>query len=78
MPLTESDLGELLSVTAAAQLYGVSRSTLYRMIGDGDLDVVKIGSGAGRLRISKRSLVDLLNRSTVPARANQRRARKSA
>jgi excisionase family DNA binding protein len=74
MPLTESDLGELLTVTAAAEFYGVSRSTLYRMIENGDLDVVRFGEH-GQYKITKRSLLDHLNRSVVPAKANRRRRR---
>lgn len=67
MPITESDLGELLSVTQAAAFYGVSRSTLYRMIADRELDVVRVGHGRGRLRITKRSLLDHMNRHVTKA-----------
>jgi len=73
MPITEHDLDDLLTVDEAAELLQLSRATIYRMISDRELDVVRIGSGRGRARITRRALLDHLNRRVtraVPSRAS--------
>lgn len=75
MPITENDLADLLTPVDAARFLDVSRSTIYRMIENEEIDVVRVGSGRGRLRITKRSLLDNLNRSVTPAKANKSRSR---
>ena len=68
MPITEADLGaNLLSIDQSAEFLGVSRSTITRMIARRELDVIRLGSGRGVPRISKRSLLDHVNRKVVPA-----------
>jgi excisionase family DNA binding protein len=72
MPITEHDLDDLLTVDEAADLLQLSRATIYRMIADRELDVVRIGSGRGRARITRRALLDHLNRRVT--RADVRRS----
>ena len=67
MPITEDDVDELLSKDQAADFLHVSRSTIDRMIRRKELDFTRVGSGEGRIRISKRALLDNLNRRTVRA-----------
>jgi excisionase family DNA binding protein len=68
MPITEADLGaNLLSIDQSAEFLGVSRSTITRMIARRELDVIRLGSGRGVPKISKRSLLDHVNRKVVPA-----------
>lgn len=67
MPITEADLGNLLTVDATAEILGVSRSTVKRMIHRHELDVVRVGSGRGMPRITRRSLLDNLNRRETRA-----------
>jgi excisionase family DNA binding protein len=46
----------LLSVAEAAAVLGVHQATIYRLIGDGSLEGVRIGAGQGghnRLRIAQ-------------------------
>ena len=50
----------LVTVEEAAQLLSVNRSTVYDMLGRGDLPSIKIGR---RRLISRQSLVDFINRS---------------
>jgi excisionase family DNA binding protein len=71
MPITEDDLDELMSVPAAAEFLRVSTATINRMIANRDVEVTRIGSGRGRVRITKRALLDHANRNTV--RANRTR-----
>jgi excisionase family DNA binding protein len=80
MPITEADLGNnLLTIDQSAEFLGVSRSTVTRMIANRELDVVRIGSGRGMPRITKRSLLDHVNRKVIPAnRPRASRVRKTA
>lgn len=77
MPITEADLDDLLTIEQAAKFYRCSRATINRMIAGRELDVVRIGSGRGRPRITKRSLLDHLNRNVTVA-AKEKRAPRSA
>ncbi len=72
MPITEDDLGSLLSPQAAADFLGVTRSTIYRMISAGEIDVTHMGSGRGRVKITKRAILDHLNRKTTRATSTPR------
>lgn len=76
MPITEHDLDDLLTVDEAADLLQLSRATIYRMIADRELDVVRIGSGRGRVRITRRALLDHLNRRVT--RADVRRSSRAS
>lgn len=49
----------LLTVCQAAELLCVSRSTAYRLLRDGDLEVVRIGRAA---RVPRTSVIDLVDR----------------
>jgi excisionase family DNA binding protein len=56
----EGTMGRLLlTVTEAACSLGVSRSTVYELIGQGDLEVVHLGRAA---RVPSESVVDLVER----------------
>ena len=67
MPITEQDLDQLLTVREAASVMHVSPMTLYRLIDARALDVVRVGSGRGRLHVTRRAILDLYNRRTVRA-----------
>ena len=67
MPLTEDDLDELLTRPQAAEYLRISVATLDRMIANREVDVTRIGSGRGRVRISRRALLDHANRNTIRA-----------
>lgn len=67
MPITEEDLDDLLTPAAVAEALHVTRSTIYRMIDAREFEVVRVGSGRGRLRITRRALLDHLNRKTTKA-----------
>lgn len=63
MPITEDDLDDLLTPAEVAARLHVARSTVYRMIELRQIDTVRIGSGRGRRRITRRALLDYVNRS---------------
>lgn len=65
LTLTVSQL-ELLSLSSAQAELGVSRSTIYRLIDDGELDRVHIRSG---MRITRHSLDRYLTHQIEFARA---------
>jgi excisionase family DNA binding protein len=71
MPITEQDLDQLLSVDEAAHVLNRSPKTVYRMIADRSIDVVYVGAGRGRPHVTRRAILDYLNRRTV--RASRRR-----
>jgi len=74
MPFTEADLDDLMSVDEAATFLHVHRSTINRMIARREVDVVRIGSGRGRVRLTKRALLDHLNRNLTKAEKPKRSA----
>jgi excisionase family DNA binding protein len=74
MPITEADLPDLLTRIQAAELLGVSRATVDRMISARRIDVVRIGNGRGQVRIPKRALLDHINRNVVKAERQARSA----
>lgn len=61
----------LLTKPEACLWLSVSRATLDRLIAAGDLDVVRVGTGRGRVRITQRALDDYTYRRTTRAVANQ-------
>jgi excisionase family DNA binding protein len=68
-PITEGDLEALLTKDEAAAVLNVSRSTIDRMIRAQEIDVVRLGNRRGRVRITRRALLDHLNRREVRAAA---------
>lgn len=67
MPVDEFDLSTLRTQEQAAEFLGVSPRTLRRILHDGELDVVRIGSGRGRPMITLRALLDYANRNHIRA-----------
>lgn len=67
MAITEEDLDELYDKDEAAIFLHVSRTTIERMIRNREVDYLRVGSGAGRVRFTKRALLDLLNSREVKA-----------
>jgi excisionase family DNA binding protein len=67
MPLTEDDLADLLTIEQAATILGRSRATVYRIIADRKIDIVRMGSGRGRVFMTRRALLDYANRGVVRA-----------
>lgn len=61
----------LLTKPQAAAWLNVSRATLDRLIAAHHLDVVRVGTGRGSVRITERALEDYLRRNTTRALANQ-------
>lgn len=59
-PLTFDDLPEMVPYAMAERFFGVKRSSILRMITDGDLDVVHVRPRAPR--ITKESIRRLLRR----------------
>lgn len=74
MPITEADLDELLTKKEAADLLHVHIATIDRMIAAHKIDIVRIGSGNGRVRITRRAILDHLNRGVVPAAKARKRS----
>jgi len=62
MPVDEHDLATLRTPAQAAEFLKVSTRTLRRLIHDGDLLPVRIGSGRGRPMFTERALLDYANR----------------
>lgn len=61
----------LLTKPQACDWLSVSRATLDRLIHNGELDVVRVGTGRGSVRITERALRDYARRRTTKAVANQ-------
>ena len=55
----------LLTVPEAARLLAIGRTSLYRLIGDGDLRVVKIGRATRVPLVDLRAFVDHARRRTI-------------
>lgn len=62
MPLSLEDLDSSLTFEQAMDRLHVSRTTLKRIIADGQIGVVRIGAGRGHPRIPERSLLEYINR----------------
>lgn len=61
----------LLTKPQACQWLAVSRATLDRLIAAHEIDVVRVGTGRGSVRITQRALTDYTRRHTTRALANQ-------
>lgn len=62
MPFDLEDMADSLSIDEFAELLHVHRTTAERIIRDGEVDVIRIGHGRGRLRVPRRSATDYINR----------------
>jgi excisionase family DNA binding protein len=65
--ITEDDLDDALTVDNAAAFLHVSTSTINRMIAARELSVIRIGSGRGRVRVTRRALLDAVERKSRSA-----------
>jgi excisionase family DNA binding protein len=57
----------LLTKPQACVWLAVSRATLDRLIASHDIDVVRVGTGRGSVRITERALEDYTRRNTTRA-----------
>jgi excisionase family DNA binding protein len=62
-----SDPSRLLTKPQACLWLSVSPRTLNRLISDRRIDVVRVGTGRGSVRITQRALEDYTRRSTTRA-----------
>jgi excisionase family DNA binding protein len=68
MPNTPADPGaRLLTKPQAATWLAVSRATLDRLLAANEIDVVRVGTGRGSVRITERALEDYTRRHTQRA-----------
>jgi excisionase family DNA binding protein len=51
---------ELISVREAARIAGVSYQTVWRLVGRGEVEAVRVGNGHGPLRIPRREFLTWL------------------
>lgn len=58
--VSKRDLGSMMTVDDAARAMGVSRTTLYRLMRDAEINFVQV---RGRRRIPERAVVDYLARN---------------
>lgn len=78
MPLTEDDLPQLrdlpslLTRAEVARVLDVSIDTVDRWSRTKQLETIRLGMGRGRVRFSKRAVLDVLNRSVT--RVDRKRA----
>jgi excisionase family DNA binding protein len=63
----QNDPARLLTREEACQWLSVSSRTLRRLIHDQQIDVVRVGTGSGSVRITQRALEDYARRRTVRA-----------
>lgn len=66
MPTT-SDAARLLTKSEACQWLSLSLTTLNRLIRAHEIDVVRVGTGKGSVRITQRALDDYARRNTTRA-----------
>lgn len=75
MPTTDSPAPLLLTITQAASVLGISRTTVYELLKDGELHAIHIRRSS---RISQDELARFVRERdrarTVPARQRRRRA----
>lgn len=62
MPVTPEDLESSLTLQQAADTIHVTYRTMQRIVAANQIDVVRVGNGRGRPRITRRALTDYLNR----------------
>lgn len=65
MPNVDSDFPQLLTRAEAAALLHVSVHTIDRMIANGDVEVVRVGSGRGQVRFTRDALLDHMRRKSA-------------
>jgi excisionase family DNA binding protein len=70
-----SDPSRLLTKPQAALWLSVSRATLDRLIASNAIDVVRVGTGRGSVRITERALQDYTRRNTHRATSTAKGAR---
>jgi excisionase family DNA binding protein len=70
---TDSDGARLLTKQEACQWLSLSLTTLNRLIRAHDIDVVRVGTGKGSVRITQRALEDYTRRNTTRATSGARR-----
>ena len=76
MATQPSDLDEWMTVKEAAKLLSWGEDTLWKIIRAGEIDVIRIGAGQQRkqTRITRRAVVDYVDRNTERAKPNRRKA----
>lgn len=62
MPVNPDEIAEALPLSAVAKALNVSEPTIRRMVSRGEIEIVRIGSGRGRLYVTRRALTDYVNR----------------
>jgi excisionase family DNA binding protein len=66
----EPERAHLLTKPQACAWLSVSRATLDRLIHARELDIVRVGTGRGSVRITERALMDYTRRRTTKGVAN--------
>jgi excisionase family DNA binding protein len=51
---------ELISVREAARIAGVSYQTIWRLVGRGEVEAVRVGKGHGPLRVDRNAFLEWL------------------
>lgn len=67
LPQHAQNADRLLTKPQACLYLAVSRATLDRLISAHDIDVVRVGTGRGSVRITERALQDYTRRNTTRA-----------
>jgi excisionase family DNA binding protein len=62
-PVGLDDTEDWLTINQVAEIFCKHRTTVEKMIREGTLAAVKVGSGRGQYRILRRDLIELLNRN---------------
>lgn len=60
--VTTDDLADAVPLAEAADQLGISAVTLRRMIKRRDIEVLRIGTGRGRIYLTQRAITDYINR----------------
>lgn len=68
MPVSTDDLDEMFTAAEAAKKIRVTYRHFQRIIAAGEIDYLRLGSGRGRIYITRRALTEYLNRHSNPAR----------
>jgi excisionase family DNA binding protein len=71
MPNTQNDAARLLTKSEACHWLSLSLTTLNRLIRAHEIDVVRVGTGKGSVRITQRALEDYTRRHTTRATATR-------
>jgi len=70
MPFTPADLDDALDVAGLAELLHINRRSAERIVSTGQIDVIRVGAGRGKVRIPRRAVTDYINRRATKARAS--------